>query len=290
MVHCAQLVAVVKVQGQVMREVRQSGSDVIYLPFGSEYEIEFQNLSSKRAAVTVEVDGEVATGGHKLVIDANSRGNLQGALDGNGVVAHNRFKFIKMNDKIEQARGIDGRDGLIRISWQYEKPYVPPYTPPYRPPYIPRRRWDDHDTYRGILRSKNLSDCGGFKCCAPNMGGGGGSSMSAGPSSGMGSGLESSMDAQIGAADVQSFNDSWQDNDKGITVAGSVVDQQFGTTYLRELEAETHVIVFELRGTTKNGAAVARPRTVRAKVACPTCKTNNASHDKFCRDCGTCLV
>jgi hypothetical protein len=283
MVYCAQMVAVLKVNGKVMREVRQNGTDTIFLPFGSEYEIHFSNMSPYRAAVKVEVDGQDALAGRQLVLDANSESSLKGIMGPDGRVAKNRFKIIKMTDRIEEHRGAGARDGLIRIEYQFEKPYTPPPLPPVYP-----SEWDVWPTKgrrftKGILRS-----------------GPSGQSMNSGEPEIRTSGFlyqsqNCSMGGDIGCADTQSFSfnknaDSYQNSDKGITVAGSIVNQNFGTTYLRDLFPEKHVVVFELRGKTSDNEEIRTARTTKTKVNCNTCGRHNKSGAKYCTECGTCLI
>lgn len=283
MVHCAHLVAVVKVNNKVMREFRQNGSDTVYLPFGSEYEICFNNLSSYRAVVSVEIDGKDALAGNKIVIEANSESSLKGYMDAEGNLAKNSFKFIKMTDKIAEHRGTDSRDGLIRIEYQFEKPYEPPYRPIKRieiqDPYdYPWRHKDIYprpgDVWYSSSSNQNSHDTSFLRGSTKGVGG-------------------SSASNQIRPASINMSscaNDSYSNSDKGITAAGSIVNQRFGSTYVRELFPEKHVIVFELRGENKKGKNISAPVTVKSKQKCDNCGTVNKSNTKFCRECGTSLI
>ena len=68
-------------------------------------------------------------------------------------------------------------------------------------------------------------------------------------------------------------------NEAGITVPGSVSNQTFGTTTMRALEAEEHVIVLRILGETDAGIKVMAPVTVKAKPKCVTCgRTNKATN------------
>jgi len=78
-------------------------------------------------------------------------------------------------------------------------------------------------------------------------------------------------------------------NDAGITVPGSVSDQQFNEVATFPLEAETHVIVLKLLGQTEN-VKVVEPVTVKAKPKCTTCGRVNKATAKFCANCGTSLT
>ena len=285
MVHCAHLVAVVKVNNKVMREFRQNGSDTVYLPFGSEYEICFNNLSSYRAVVSVEIDGKDALAGNKIVIEANSESSLKGYMDAEGNLAKNSFKFIKMTDKIAEHRGTDSRDGLIRIEYQFEKPYEPPSYRPIKKVWD-TSNWDDYPWRRkGIYPNP-----GDIWYCSSSNQNSHDTSFLRGKTKGVGG---SSASNQIRPASINMSscaNDSYSNSDKGITAAGSIVNQRFGSTYVRELFPEKHVIVFELRGENKKGKNISAPVTVKSKQKCDNCGTVNKSNTKFCRECGTSLI
>ena len=49
-----QFVAVVKVNGKILREI----NDVVTLPFGTEYSIMLKNLSPNDCVATIEIDGQ----------------------------------------------------------------------------------------------------------------------------------------------------------------------------------------------------------------------------------------
>lgn len=114
------LVAAIKVDGKVLRENRVDGKDIIYLPFGSDYEIYLKNMNVQRAVVSIEIDGEDVCSNRRLVIDGNSSSTLRGKLGADNSVS-NAFRFIRRSEKIEAHRGIGAEDGLIRIQWQFEQ-------------------------------------------------------------------------------------------------------------------------------------------------------------------------
>ena len=59
MVYQDKFVVSVKVNGKVLRE---HDKDHVYLPFGSEYSILLKNLESRKALVTINIDGKNALG------------------------------------------------------------------------------------------------------------------------------------------------------------------------------------------------------------------------------------
>ena len=119
MTYCEKMVAVVKVNGQILRERRSDKSDEILIPFGTEYSIRLKNLNSTRVAVSVHIDGDDALDGSRIVIDPNEEHELLGFMK-SGVV-RNRFKFIEKTQQISNYRGDKIDDGLIRIEYQFEK-------------------------------------------------------------------------------------------------------------------------------------------------------------------------
>jgi hypothetical protein len=78
-------------------------------------------------------------------------------------------------------------------------------------------------------------------------------------------------------------------NDKGITVGGSVSTQAFKQGAWFPTDGVKHVMVIKVLGAVGE-KAVTKPVTVKTKVECPTCGTKNKFGTKFCRECGTGLV
>ncbi|TFH08906.1 MAG: zinc ribbon domain-containing protein [Candidatus Thorarchaeota archaeon] len=76
-------------------------------------------------------------------------------------------------------------------------------------------------------------------------------------------------------------------NDAGITVAGSLSNQQFFYVSNFPVEETKHVIVLKLLGETGKGKKIAKPVTVKTKQKCPTCGHMNKATSKFCTECGT---
>jgi len=116
----AHLVTAVKVNGKTMREFKSEGSSDIFLPFGSDYSLYLKNLDTRRAIVSVEIDGEDVLDGSQVIVNGKSHLDIEGFLK-NGLV-ENKFRFIEKSDKIRDHRGEGPEDGLIRIEFQYEKP------------------------------------------------------------------------------------------------------------------------------------------------------------------------
>ena len=278
------MIACLKVNGKILREVK----DTVFVPFGSEYSILLKNLNSVRALVNIQIDGqEVCSNG--LVLDANREVDLERFVKDGNLSAGNKFKFIERTASVEKHRGVKAEDGIIRISFKYEKPqslFVSSPTwqsqpwPGYYPPGV-----------RGPVYGN-----GGYN---PNSTGdwhekvGTTSVDAAVKSKGITRGLTAqSGDAQLmnatfgttAVGSAQSFV-----NDAGITVPGSVSNQKFTTTTMGALESEEHVIVLRILGETEHGEVV-QPVTVKARPRCTTCNRVNKATARFCTECGTGLI
>lgn len=276
MMYNQKLVASLKANGKILREFK----DTVYIPFGSEYSFLIKNLNTTRALVNIFIDGDnVIEGG--LVLNAGQEVDLERYVKNGNLNAGNKFKFIERTQAIEDGpRGIKLEDGLVRIEFQFEKPYVPPLN----------RGWITASgstlgsayptsfNVNGVLRSVDYSKNGAItaqaasaavdKYCADN-------------------GIVNKSEVHDGMATMD-----WMDatkNDIGITVPGSRSEQKFQTTYMGAMEAEKHTIVLKLLGETPDNKPVLAPVTVKAKQECDTCGHKNKATAKFCNKCGTSL-
>lgn len=259
--HNDNLVACVKVNGQILRE---NGS-LVSLPFGCEYSILVKNLNSVRAQVSVSVDGKDAVG--RVVIAPNSSVELERFVQNGNLEAGNRFKFIERTADIEKHRGIGSDDGLIRVEgWResvpvrfygYQHPSqftYPPYPP--RPPMRPRM----HMMARSAPRPTHPTSRGS----TPNP-----------PRPDLRASTGTRKSAPCG--------------DIGITVPGSESRQRFVSVSGFPLESGSAVIVLHLRGAIGD-SPIAQPVTVAMKPICETCGTKNKPGGQYCSKCGTALV
>jgi hypothetical protein len=323
MVYSQKLVACIKVDGQILREDR----DTVTIPFGSEYSLYLKNLNSVRVQVKVTVDGQDATEGTWLIIQPNSSIELERFIKGGNLNRGNRFKFIERTGKIEKHRGIGGEDGLIRIEYQTEKilpkPVVVPvvhydyyYRPYWWPSVLPPSWWGTDRVYGGVryvcnnapLNLGNVTPSGAWD----NLGGlisKTTTSGSLGSSSFLGnvncnnasftssdsfgsarftksSGSSRSMKSM---SMMRSVNVEEQANDAGITVAGSESNQQFHWASGFPVHETSDVLVLKLRGSV-GGQKVVKAVTVKTKPVCATCGKKNHPTVKFCAECGTSLV
>lgn len=258
-------VATIKSGGKVLREV----GDTVYLPFGCEYSIFLKNLNSVRAQAKITIDDQDVGG--DFVINPNGEIDIERFVK--QLDKGNRFKFIERTASVEQHRGVGATDGLIRIEWQYERPQ-PIYTP--RPDPFPAQ-WMSTSTYNvnGLTRSVDFSNGEATKAYAAAATNSTLRSMSI---------STTSASPHTGMATMD-----WAPaNEVGITVPGSISNQQFVTVAAFPLEAQKHVIVLQLKGETKDNKVTA-PVTVKAKPKCVTCGKVNKATAKFCSNCGTAL-
>ena len=291
----------VKVNGKILREQ----SNLVTLPFGSEYTILLKNINSRRSMVKVSVDGQDATEGTRLILAPNSTLELERFIRNGNLNTGNRFKFIERTAGIEAHRGIKVDDGLIRAEFWAEKEvaeetiirrkYVDEYYPvprPYYPPYDPywprpwRRRYDEYPYSQTICNTETTTTGGTSsftvtstlgdnfqKSCQMNVP----NTSSNNEERGGPINFQSAMNVNMA-----SFNDA------GITVPGSESSQHFHSASGFPLESNSTVIVLQLRGEV-GGVAVEAPVTVERKPECSTCGKVNKAVNKFCSECGTAL-
>ena len=318
MVYSHQFVAAVKVNGSILREA----AGKVAVPFGSEYAVYLKNLASVRAMARVEIDGTDATEGTWLVLAPNSSMDLERFIRNGNLQGGNRFKFIKRTPKIEEARGIKGEDGLVRIEYKFEKlpdpevhthhyhhhhdyPYYP-YWPWWNYPYT---TWNASYTTSG----SSLSNSDNISFSANSLGGASGKGGHGHGSVLRGKGLSPAMASFTKSADstptvnvntteslqakglepsvhcfaMQEVREASAE-EPGITVPGSQSNQSFYSADWFQTEEQTHVLVLRLVGAV-GGKAVTRAVTVKTKAKCQTCGTSNKSGVKFCKECGTSL-
>ena len=78
MVFKKNFVAVVKVGGKIMRE----DNGEVKIPFGSEYTILLKSKDTRKAVVSIEIDGQDVLDRKQLIVYPNSDSELQGFMDG----------------------------------------------------------------------------------------------------------------------------------------------------------------------------------------------------------------
>jgi len=245
------LAVALKSAGKVLREF----GETVYVPYNSEYSILVKNLNSVRALVKVEIDGIDVGDGTRFIIDPNRDVELERFIKNGNLTQGNRLKFIERTSSIEKHRGVGVEDGLIRIEFNFEQ--VLNIQPTYQPHDWNVNNWDYPTWKRAAPKGGDITfggDIANYSC-------------------------------SIGTSDV-----SKTVTDAGITVPGSVSDQQFKDGDWFPTEDETHVIVLQMLGQTEDNRQVIKPVTVRAKSKCSTCGRTNKATAKFCTECGTSLT
>lgn len=301
-------VVAVKYDNKVLREFK----DTVMVPFGSEYTIYLKNLNSVRAQVRITIDGQDVADGDTYIVNANSDFELSRFMKNGNLKSGNRFKFIERTGSVEQHRGVGVEDGLIRVEFQFEK-LLPktkteqellmekldqikkdldrkadksdiPYPWRYYPPY-----WD-----RPYCGSPSPSPLWTTYSSSDSLSG------QAVGSAGLNQN-NASLDVDLYCANVSQSNVLRKDiastnvittasaNDIGVTVPGSISEQQFVTVSSFPLEDTVHVMVLKMVGETETGKVVKKPVLVTSKPKCTSCGRVNKSNAKFCQECGTSL-
>jgi hypothetical protein len=247
MMYSNKFAVAVKIDDKVLRE----DDGKIIIPFGLEYTLMLRNLNSKKAVVKVSIDGQDVLDNKRLIVQPNDSLELKGFLKGHDAT-HN-FKFIERTKEVEDYRGIEIEDGLIRVEYWFEKDVE--YTT-YTTPFVYRTIWwDSNDWY------SHTDSFGALNTPDQRTFGGSGTSMS---------------------CNYSSLESSYNINDSGITVHGDDASQHFNSGYTNTLESLSSVIVLRLIGTKDNKVI-----TTREKIQCSSCGKMNKTYVKFCPNCGT---
>lgn len=274
MMYSKKFVSAIKVGGKIVREFK----DKVVVPFGSEYSILLKNLENRRAMVSVFIDGaEMASG---LVVDARSEMELERSIVSGNLNQGNRFKFIERTESIENHRGIGATDGLIEVRFAYE----------YKPPvYAPYNDWNKKigsaDPYNPWQLTAPPSWTTWSNTAPPGI-----AVYSSATATDSAQGILRSA-ASVSSPTVDSATKiSTQGfiNDAGITVPGSISNQEFKTVSWFPVEAEESM-VFHIVGFIDE-TPVEKPILVASKPKCQTCGRTNKSSAKFCGNCGTSLL
>ena len=173
----------------------------------------------------------------------------------NGNEAVNKFKFIKRIKEIEEHRGIRPEDGIISVTFDFEK----------RMEYV--------TTVSGTWSGN------GFKYIPYTIYYGDNTGTYASPNN--------ATYTSYGRGSVSAMNLSTQNN-SGITAQGSDISQQFGYGYIGQLKNKPTTISFKLIGfdeTESNPQAV----YTNDKLECKNCGLKSRNINKFCPRCGTIL-
>lgn len=279
MMYQDKFVVAIKAGGKILRETK----DLVHLPFGSEFSVLVKNLNSRRAKFRLHIDGADVLDGTDIVVNANSEVEVKRFIRNGNMDEGNAFKFIERTAAIEDGpRGIRADDGIVRVEYWFEKE-----KPVYVDRYVDRvhyRDWwyDRHpigSPYFGTYSDNSVKLKSAIaRGAAPEATYSATNVSAIATSASLNSVSQSSLSS--GLENLQ--------NDAGITVAGSKVEQKFTPVYSFDAEAVSQVIVLRIVGK-KGNVEVAQPVTVKTKQKCTTCGKVNKATAKFCSDCGTAL-
>jgi hypothetical protein len=282
------LVACIKADGKVLREK----GDNVYLPFGSEYELYFKNDHSRKVQIEVTIDGEDVLNGKALLLSAGESMDLKGFVRDIDGMDNRAFKFIEKTNEISDFRGDRAEDGLVKVSYTFEReqPTIRHevyggFQDTYRTytncgPEYGNNPMDDlsHITLGGIFGAQNskvnISD----------------NSMNISYSS-------NSVSNSVGNIQTNSLSNmnlgvattsATVSDEPGITVEGSATNQSFKQGYIGSLEMKSHTMIFQLKGITEN-EVIEAPVTVKSKKQCPSCGKKYKSSFEYCPQDGTFL-
>lgn len=282
MVYKERFIAVVKVNNSILRE-RGESRDEVYIPFGSEYSLLLKNKESRKVQVQVQIDGVDVLGGNSLVIEPFQEMELERFLDSCNMSQGNKFKFIQKTQQIVEHRGDKIDDGFITVIFQFEaeKPEKK-IVEEHHHVYYDHSPWVQYPIIRPLYVSNPViftseltrSSCTGEATFTSNIS----------------SNISDSVQVNsCNFADIKFNQAPILDQDEGITVKGSISNQQFRYAYIGRLEENSHTINIRLKGTKSNGIVVNQPITVKTKLECKTCGKRSSSNEKFCSNCGTFL-
>jgi hypothetical protein len=244
-------VVAVKVNGRVLSEQ----GNIVKLPFGSEYTILLKNLENRSAVADVTVDGRKVV--DQIIVPKNDSVEIERFVD--SMVNGYKLKFIGKAESVERYRGNKVDDGILRVTYRFEKEKTLGHFWEYTS-YPIHGKIFDYESYpnprrktSGDIRDIHHYDTG----TSPSF-------------------LKSSHN-----------NCFCSTNDKGITVEGDDSHQGFTFGNVDELEYIYNVITLKMVGFTPNIEEVLKPFYVKQKVICKYCGFRWDNRQKYCGNCGS---
>jgi hypothetical protein len=273
------LVCSVKINQKILREKHEEGNAYVYIPYGSEYSLALKNLGGRNAVVKIEIDGQSVCN-QGFYIHAGATVDIERFLENFNLDSGRKFKFIQKTKEISDHRGDRIDDGMIRVTWQFEKNLPEIKTVIHE---------HHHKQYNHNCWTRWCVFCHSYHCsccpCFPNHWVYRTTYTSGFSSEGSGSRISASNFSNT----MQSNNLNLPNENEGITVKGSISNQKFETATAGVLEENSHSMVILLRGFHDNNVKVQKPITVKEKKKCSTCGRRWRSDHEFCGNCGTAL-
>ena len=287
------LIMAVKVDGKILREF----NGTVALPFGSEYSILLKNTSNRRAAVELSIDGQDVLDGTTILIPAHDSVELKRFIKNGNFQTGNAFKFIEKTEKIEKFRGNKAEDGLLTVTYTFEKEYKPDPNILYRS--LADTSWQGGRGYGGVdsaLRSRSMTKSGGL-CSADTETYTANYSNTSSFTDGLGLAAAPFAACSAAAGDdldhaprgIVASNAVVPKNDAGITAPGSVVEQEFRPVYGFVSDGNELTMTLQMVGAIE-GQPLVKPVTVKRQVRCTVCGTSCKQTAKFCHECSASIV
>lgn len=247
---------IVSVQSNKTNKFYRESAGKVFVPFSDEYSIYIKNLDTRRVVLDFTIDG-IRPREYQIVLNGKEWFVLE-SDDTN-----HAFKFIEKTAKISKHRGDKAEDGLITVTYQFEKPYIP-------------------HPFNGLYYAPSIRYFGG-----PYV-----DTTGQPPTSPYSWGVVN--DIKMSSTDTQNhvltssagIMRGIPMNSAGITVQGSEIKQEFEFTSVGTLE-DGATITLELVGETPTGRPVTQKHTSRSKIDCPTCGRINSAASNYCIECGT---
>jgi hypothetical protein len=273
------LIMAVKVDGKILREF----NGTVALPFGSEYSILLKNTSNRRAAVELTIDGQDVLDGTTILIPAKDSVELKRFIKNGNFQNGNAFKFIEKTERIEKFRGNKAEDGLLTVTYTFEREYKPDPNIIYRS--LADTSWQGGSA-RSALRGSNISAQLCSKSSYSNTSSfNDGLGLAAGPVAS----AAAAVDLDHAPRGVVASSAVVPKNDAGITAPGSVVEQEFRPVYGFVSDGNELTMTLQMVGAIE-GQPLAKPVTVKRQVRCGVCGTSCKQTAKFCHECSASIV
>lgn len=260
------ILAVKDSSGNILREVHRDNYPTVFLPFYSEYKLNLQNKYSRRAVVSVSIDGTDVLGGRRLVLDAWGSMDLERFLVDGNLHSGRKFQFVPLSDsRVQNPSSLS--NGKITVTFTLEKE---PVTYWYPSP-IKITPWWGGPQYK--WRIINIDNTGGYR---------------------VGDGTFN-PNSSTSCFSMQSFAPATEQQ-RGATVEGSQSNQSFGEVSIGPLEDVSTTLTLQIlapettvfTGFSGGTTTVTVPLTVKntRKKYCTNCGKKLKFQDNFCSKCG----
>lgn len=295
-------VASIAVAGHTLREL----DGQVYLPFGTEYQIYLKNTHSQEVLVDIEVDGKSILEGKRLIMKAYESHTIATHMDGKG--KHYNLKFIEKTAQISEHRGDKVEDGLVRVTYQFVKPAPPidysKITYGYKVPDEPLFNYKSPSWFSA--RGTSLGMATNAVSNAPG-------DLFVGSAKAGGYDTVNTFLSNCSPIGDPGLNVSYSctmdwspvpENKAGITTKGDRRDDVSynEVSFDKPLEAADSIVLKLVGKKDKNielengsnrvviGKTITTPIFNKQDINCPVCNGRNGSANKYCSNCGTCLI